>query len=78
MTAAGPWMPVGKKPPVHTQVLVRLRGGAGFTADVACYTGRTPEGEERWILADVRLESRQITHWAELFDVTHEAHTAEA
>ena len=73
MTAAGPWIALPEKPPLHTQVLVRLRGGVGFSADVACYAGKfeRPEGgmEERWILADVRLESRQITHWAELFDV---------
>lgn len=70
MSAAGPWIARGDAmPPLHTSVLVRLRGGAGFAADVACYVGKQPDGKERWILADVRLESRQVTHWAELFDV---------
>lgn len=69
MSASGPWIALPVKPPLHTQVLVRLRGGVGFTADVAAYAGRQPDGEERWVLADVRLEGRQITHWAELFDL---------
>ena len=69
MSAAGEWTPVSKKPPLHNQVLVRLRGGVGFTADVACYIGRDDEGNDRWILADVTLDSRQITHWAELHEV---------
>jgi hypothetical protein len=54
-------------PPLHQQVLVALKGGAGFIADVACYIGEQDDGAgrkvDRWILADVRLETRQITHW---------------
>ncbi len=69
MTAAGSWVPIAERPPLHTQVLVRLKGGTGFVADVACYAGLQPDGEDRWLLADVRLESRQITHWAPLIDV---------
>lgn len=73
MSAAGEWIALGDEmPKLHNQVLVRLRGGAGFVADVACYIGKQDEGGkqiDRWILADVRLESRQITHWAELHDV---------
>jgi hypothetical protein len=74
MAAAGPWIALSEQmPPLHNQVLVRLRGGAGFVADVACYIGKQDDGTgkqlERWILADVSLQSRQITHWAELHDV---------
>src|SRR5690242_7986535 len=54
-------------PPLHTQVLVALKGGVGFVADVACYTGTYEDSAgkkfDRWILADVSLETRQITHW---------------
>jgi hypothetical protein len=54
-------------PPLHNQVLVSLKGGPGFVADVACYIGKQDDGTgkqiDRWILADVRLETRQISHW---------------
>lgn len=68
--AAGRWIPLSERhPEPHCQVLVRLREGAGgFVCDVACYAGRQPDGERRWILADVRLESRQIVAWAEIID----------
>jgi hypothetical protein len=75
MSAAGNWIALSDRKPGHdTQVLVSLKGGAGFVADVACYVGMQPDGEDRWILADVRLESRQISHWAEILG--HEGRAA--
>lgn len=68
MYAAGLWIDLPKKPPLHQQVLVQLKAMSGDVCDVACYAGeyQLPEGgkEERWILADVRLESKQIKRWA--------------
>jgi len=73
LAAAGPWVSLKEKhPPLHTQVLVRQKDAPGFVADVACFVGQQPSGELRWIMADIRLESRQLTHWAELFDVPDE------
>lgn len=58
------------KPPLHNQVLVEIKGGPGPVYDVACYIGKVAvEGggmEDRWILADVRLETKQIVRWAEI------------
>jgi hypothetical protein len=55
-------------PPLHTQVLVALRAGFNYVCDVACYIGSQDNGSgkqvDRWILADVFLETRQITYWA--------------
>lgn len=67
------WMsPTDAMPPMHKQVLVALRGGVGGSGevcDVACYIGKQDDGSgkavDRWILADVRLETRQIAYWAE-------------
>lgn len=65
---SGPWFNVATKPPLHSQVLIELRTSVGPIYDVACYIGSQDDGEggkvERWILADVRLESRQIKRWA--------------
>jgi hypothetical protein len=62
-----------EKPPLHRQVLVELREGVGQVCDVACYVGRFDlEGggvEDRWILTDVRLDSRQIKRWAPIYPV---------
>lgn len=61
---AGAWQEVAKvKPPPHQQVLVELREGPGQVYDVACYVGKQADGEDRWILADVRLESKQLVRW---------------
>ncbi len=67
---AGPWKPLTPKshPPLHQQVLVKLREGVGTVCDVACFIGKGPDGESRWKLADVLLESRQIKAWAEIFE----------
>ncbi len=46
---------------------MELVEGPGQVCDVACYVGLQPTGEHRWILADVRLESRQIIRWAHIF-----------
>lgn len=67
---AGEWKRVADiLPPLHRQVLIRLRESAGGdVCDVATYVGeyQLPEGgkESRWLLADIRLDSRQITDWA--------------
>lgn len=67
MTAATEWVPVAEaKPELHNQVLIAFVGGAGFVADVACYLGPLPGGGDRWILADISLDSSQISHWAEI------------
>jgi hypothetical protein len=72
MTVAQEWVEMPKLPPLHVGVLVQLTYAPGFVCDVACYVGKyqRPEGgaEERWILADVRLESHQIKRWALLND----------
>lgn len=52
-------------PPPNQQVLVRLIDSVGGeVCDVACYVGKQSDGEDRWILADVRLDTRQIAEWA--------------
>jgi hypothetical protein len=62
------WQDVTKiKPDLHQQVLVELREGAGQVCDVACYVGKQADGEDRWILADIRLDSRQIVRWANIY-----------
>ena len=56
------------KPPVDQQVLVRLTDCVGGeVCDVACYVGKQDDGEDRWILADIRLDSRQIAEWAYIY-----------
>lgn len=58
------------KPPLHNQVLVELKEGVGTVCDVACYLGKvTTDGvtTERWLLADHRLDARQIKRWAEIY-----------
>lgn len=68
--AAKPWIALTKThPPINRQVLVRQREAVGFVADVACFLGKQPDGELRWVLSDQRIESRQITHWAAINDV---------
>jgi hypothetical protein len=57
--------PAKEMPPLHKSVLVLLRGGAGSVYDVACYAGAYEDGD-RWILADVRLDTRQIAYWQNL------------
>lgn len=55
-------------PPPNQQVLVRLIDSVGGeVCDVACYVGKQSDGEDRWILADVRLDTRQIAEWAFIF-----------
>lgn len=71
MVARSPWhLPAQKMPPLHNQVLVELREGPGSVYDVACYIGKVQvDGggtEDRWILADVRLDTRQIRRWASI------------
>jgi hypothetical protein len=63
------WVKTTKSmPPPHQQVLIRLRESpGGEVCDVACYVGKLPDGEDRWILADVRLDTRQIVEWAHIF-----------
>lgn len=72
MYAASPWHDLPEKPPLHLGVLVELkRLGIAGICDVACYAGQFQvEGggtEDRWILADVRLDSRQIKRWAYIY-----------
>lgn len=61
-------LPAKRMPPLHNQVLIELREGVGAVHDVACYLGKHPvEGggtEDRWLCADVRLDTRQIKRWA--------------
>lgn len=55
-------------PPPDQQVLVRLVDSVGGeVCDVACYVGKQTDGEDRWILADIRLDTRQITEWAFIY-----------
>lgn len=64
-------LPADKMPPLHRQILVEMKEGVGTVCDVACYIGKQPGGggrvEDRWILADVRLETRQIKRWAFIY-----------
>lgn len=66
--AASIWKPVSEKPTLHQQVLVELKDGPGEVCDVACYVGKHQiEGggqQDRWIMSDVRLDTRQIVRWA--------------
>lgn len=59
------WKPIATAP-VNRPVLVRHKDGPGEIFDVAVFVGRQPDGELRWIMGDVRLVSRQLTHWHEL------------
>lgn len=59
------WQPI-KSAPVGRPVLVRYRDSVGEVYDVAVFVGRQPDGELRWIMSDVHLVSRQLTHWHEL------------
>jgi len=58
-------------PAVDQTVLVRLRA-AGPTYDVVVYRGKGLEGEHRWILGNVELQPRMITHWAEICPLEEE------
>lgn len=44
-------------------VLVRLKVPYPVF-DVAAFHGVMPDGERRWILADIRLNNSLITHWS--------------
>lgn len=55
-------------PPRDQQVLIRLVDSVGGeVCDVACYVGKQTDGEDRWILADIRLDTRQIAEWAFIY-----------
>ena len=58
-----------RKPPINQQVSIRQKEAVGEVYDVACYTGIDRDGVEIWIMGDVRLESRQISHWAFIYGV---------
>lgn len=64
-------LPSAGMPPLHQQVLIELREGPGSVCDVACYIGKHQvEGggmEDRWVLADVRLDTKQIKRWAHIY-----------
>lgn len=63
--AANPWVELARShPKPDCQVLVQLHEGVGFICDVAIFVGKQPDDEMRWIMSDVRLESRQIVRWA--------------
>ncbi len=60
--------PSKSMPPPDQQVLVRLVDSVGGeVCDVACYVGKQTDGEDRWILADIRLDTRQIAEWAFIY-----------
>jgi hypothetical protein len=62
------WVKVSQeKPPLHVQVLIKWRESIGDVCDVACYLGKTPDGDDRWICADVSVDTRQILEWAHIF-----------
>lgn len=61
------WQPVAKPPPQHVSLLVRLEL-VGPVYDVAVFAGVQPDGERRWIMADIRLDQRLITHWARILE----------
>jgi hypothetical protein len=57
---------VGKKPEaarVNQSVLVRHKEAVGDVYDVAVFVGKQPDGEQRWIMGDTRLEARQLEAW---------------
>lgn len=60
--------PGNQKPPLDQQVLVKLKDCVGGeVCDVAAYVGKQDDGEDRWILADSRLDTRQIAEWAFIY-----------
>jgi hypothetical protein len=65
------FLPAKQMPPKDQQVLIELKDGVGQVCDVAVYAGKFPvEGggtEDRWICADVRLDTRQIKRWAHIY-----------
>jgi hypothetical protein len=69
--AAGVWNILNDQklethPEINKSVLIKLRHSVGTVCDVACFAGKQPDGELRWILADIRLGSHQIEAWAEI------------
>lgn len=63
------WVKLSKTalPPLHQGVLIRTIG-VGPVYDVACYTGKDASGADRWIMADITLDAKAITHWAVIID----------
>lgn len=60
--------PSKAKPPADQQVLIRLTDCVGGeVCDVGCYVGKQLDGEDRWILADIRIDTRQIAEWAYIY-----------
>lgn len=54
------------KPPLHTQMLVALKegaGGSGAVLDVACYTGLPEDEQGAWIGTGGRFYTTQIAGW---------------
>jgi hypothetical protein len=61
------WQSISVEPPVDVSLLVRM-DLAGPTYDVAIFVGTQPNGERRWILADICLNQRLVTHWAPIHE----------
>lgn len=62
------WISIKIKPPENKSILVRMNI-VGPVYDVAIFKGILPDGERRWIMGDICLDEKLITHWAELNDL---------
>lgn len=60
------WTKFSKEYPEPGRSYLVMIEGPGYIADVAFYEGRRPSGEHWWIMGDITLSDRIMTHWAEI------------
>lgn len=53
-------------PEVGASYLIEAEYGAGVVHDVAFYQGKRPDGSLWWVMGNVEIDSRCITHFAEI------------
>lgn len=60
------WNKFTKSYPDPGRSYLVLIEGPGHIADVAFYEGRRPNGDHWWIMGNINLSDRIMTHWAEI------------
>lgn len=66
--AAGPWIAMTKRLPKPGATYLIRTEIVGPCYDCAFYHGRRKDGSHWWVLGNIEIDARSITHWAHLVD----------